>query len=530
MVAPPGPPARALEDVTPIARPGRRQGRVRTRQEERGPTLPRMPEPPLERQRSAAHDGAPASHVGEQIRHARLEAGMTQQQLSQGRYTKAYISALELGLAQPSMASLNFISGRLGLPPSRFLADSAITWRRISADLLLASGKCHEAVEAYRELLGRTVERGARAELLRGLAEGLCRLEQADAAVAPGAEAVELFTALGRPGDAALASYWLARAQFLLDNRAEARALLRGLLRELRTDAGAADADPDLLLRTLGALGAVETACEDHPAALAHLVEARAWAGDFDDMRRAALLSLAAANHAAAGDLEGAIRAATGSLALFRAADARRESATLENSLAVAYLQVGELDRAAQLAALARARHEADRDRRLLAQVAETEAQIALAQGRPEDAIRLAGEAIGHAEASANTRALTGALLTTARAQAAGGSSDDAAAAYGRAIDVLRRVGPVARLQGALGEWAEILASLGRHEEAYALTHEALGVARRAHLDARIPAAGTSRHRDPVMAPAAPAPVPGVVDRHAPAPAPVAARSPRRSV
>ncbi len=147
---------------------------------------------------------------------------MTQQQLAEGRYTKAYISALEKGHAKPSMAALNFISERLGLPPSRFLVDSATAWNRISADLLLAQGKWHEAVAAYRELLERTVDRGAHAELLRGLAEGLCRLEQGDAAVGPAAEAAEQFTALGRSGDAALATYWLADAHFLVDNRAEA--------------------------------------------------------------------------------------------------------------------------------------------------------------------------------------------------------------------------------------------------------------------------------------------------------------------
>ncbi len=238
-------------------------------------------------------------------------------------------------------------------------------------------------------------------------------------------------------------------------------------------------------MRTLIALGSVETAEEDHRAALAYLEEARALAGDLDDWRRAAILSTVAANHAGLGDLEGAIRAGTESLALFRAADAERESAILENNLAVAYLRVGNPDRAAELAALARTRHESDGDRRLLAHVAETEAQIALAQGRPEDAIRLAAEAIDHAEASKNTRALTSALLTTARAQAAGGSSEAAAQAYGRAIDVLRRMGPVARLQQALGEWAEILASMGRHEEAYTLTREALHAASQLTVEAR---------------------------------------------
>ena len=433
-----------------------------------------MQEPRVKRHRIVVDDSALANRIGERIRHARREAGMTQQQLAEGRYTKAYISALEKGHAKPSMAALNFISERLGLPPSRFLVDSGSAWHRISADLLLASGHWDEAVEAYRELVEQTVDRGARAELLRGLAEGLCRLEHAEAAIAAAAESAELFAALGRPGDAALSTYWLANAQFLVDNRAEARALLHGLLEQLRTDGDVARVDPDLRMRVLMALASVESASEDDRAALGYLEEARGLAGDLDDWRRAAFLSILAENSSSTGDLDGAIRSATESLALFRATSASREAAVLENNLAMTYLRVGDSTKASELVSFARARHEAAGDRRLLAHVAETEAQIALAQSRYGDAVKLASEAIELAEATGNTRALTSALLTTARAEAADGRGSDAAESYRRAVEVLRTVGPVARLQQGLGEWAEILASMGRHEEAYALTREAL--------------------------------------------------------
>lgn len=424
------------------------------------------------RRRIVVDDSVLAGRIGERIRAARLGAGLTQQQLAQGRYTKAYISALEKGHAKPSMAALNFIANRLGLPAARFLSDETSRWSRMEADLLLASGRWAEATQAFDDLLRVSLDRGSRAEALRGRAEALCRMEEGQAAIGPGMEAAELFGELSRPRDRALAVYWLAYAQHLAGNSAEARSLLTSVLEDERGPHGASD--PDLRMRVLMALGSISAAMEDHRASLAYLEEARVLAADLDDLRRAAFLSLLATSYAETGDTEGAIRSAIESLALFRGADAQREAAILENNLAVAYLRVGNISRASELAADARIRHQIDGDRRSLAHVVETEAQIALAQGAFVEAETLATEASDHARASSNARALASALLTIARAQNASHRPDAALASFERATAELRVHGPATRLQAALAEWADLLASLGRHVEAYDLTREAL--------------------------------------------------------
>jgi tetratricopeptide (TPR) repeat protein len=318
--------------------------------------------------------------------------------------------------------------------------------------------------------------------VLCGRAEALCRLDRGDAAIAPAAEALEIFGTLGRRREAALATYWLAYAQYLAENRAEARSLLSGLLTDLRATE---DTDPDLRLRVLMALSSVESTDDDHRSALAYLEEARVLATDLDDWRRGAFLSMLAASYSQVGDLEGAIRSGAESLALFRSAEAQRETAILENNLAVAYLRIGNVSRAREMAAHARVRHESEGDRRSLAHVAETEAQIALTEERYPDAIALAGEAIEHAEASGNPRAMTSALVTIARAEAGDGRPDDAIETYRRATELTREVGPVHRLQQVLGEWAELLAVQGRHEEAYSLSREALQSVTVPLIDAR---------------------------------------------
>jgi tetratricopeptide (TPR) repeat protein len=444
-----------------------------------------------QRRRVVVDESALAKRIGMRIRAARQLAGLTQQQVAEGRYTKAYISALETGHAKPSMAALNFIGDRLGMPSSSFLADDTARWSRVEADLLLASGRWTEAVDAYDSLLPLTQDRAARAELLRGRAEALCRLEQGHGAIAAATESVELFEHLGRTRDAALATYWLAYAQYLAGNSIEARSLLTGLLEGARRSD---TADPDLRVRALMALGSVAAAQEDHGASLAYLEEAGALAQDLDDWRRAAFLSLLAGSYAEVGDTEGAIRTGIESLALFRGAEAQREAAILENNLALAYLRVGNLSRASELAADARVKHQQEGDRRSLAHVVETEAQIALAQGAVAEAEALAVEAIDHARASSNPRALASALLTIGRAQVASQRLDDALETYARAAGELRTSGPVARLQQALAEWADLLASMGRHVEAYELTREALRAAA-PRIDQQGPRTVLSIHR-----------------------------------
>ncbi len=423
------------------------------------------------RRRIVVDDSALAARIGERIRIARRQAGLTQQQLAEGRYTKAYISALEKGHAKPSMAALNFISQRLGLPASRFLADSNGSWERLSADLALASGNWVAAADAYRALLDRNPERGARAELLLGLAEAFDKLERGDLAVPPAAEAQEIFRALARQDDAALASYWLADAYLQSDNRAEARSQLQELRDELKSRK---NSDVDLRIRVVTALGDVEGDEREFRAAIDYLEEAQALAQDLDQHRRAVLLHNLARAYQEAGDLDSAVRAGRDSLTLYRSADAQHDASLVENRLALAYLSSGNVSRASELAGHARMRHELEGDERALAYIAETQARIAIAEKRYEDAIQLATEAREAAQETANPASASTAMLAKARAEALAGRTDDANASYGTAIGELRTRGPVKRLQQGLGEWAELLAKAGRHEEAYALTREAL--------------------------------------------------------
>src|SRR5512140_2666379 len=116
-----------------------------------------------------------ALEIGARLRRARLGAGLTQQQLADGRYTKAYVSALENGLSRPSMSALEVFAGRLGVSSATLLNDQPRTWARLEADVARASGRWSDAIDAYQELLDAAVAPVVRAQILSRLAEAYIR-------------------------------------------------------------------------------------------------------------------------------------------------------------------------------------------------------------------------------------------------------------------------------------------------------------------------------------------------------------------
>ena len=423
------------------------------------------------RRRIVVDDTALALSIGSRIRERRRRAGLSQQRLAEGRYTKAYISALETGAAKPSMAALNFIAGRLGTTAAELLADPDGAWTRLDADLKLASGDAAAATDGYTALLEATTDPVARADLLRALAEASCRLDRPIDAIRAAAEAVELFGASDRPADRASAAYWLAIGQHLQDNPDEARSLFAGLLGEIRSGLVVA---PDFELKLLVGLATTETYRGANEAAVGYLEEARGLSADLDDRRRGIVLFNLANGYRGAGDNEAAIRYGGQALTLLRAAEAELETAMLENNLALAYLAIGSTARAAELVAEAQAIGRRHDDDRLLAHLADTEAQVALASGEAERAIALAETAIECAERAGGAKAAIDAWTTLARARLELGRIDDAFDAFAHAAELARAHAPAPRLREVLRAWADALAATGRHAEAYALAREAL--------------------------------------------------------
>ena len=428
------------------------------------------------RRRVVVDDRPLAASIGLRLRAARRRAGLTQQALAGERYTKAYISALETGVAKPSMAALNYLSGRLGMPASAFIDDTETAWTRLDADLRLAQGDFVAALEGYTRPAGRRDPSAAdRAAMLAGLAEALVRLDRGAEAIKLAAEAVSIFEDLGRPAERINAQYWLASGHHAADNHDEARALMREILDELGPTRRRIDSQ--LRVRALIALGVVEMGAGRTDAAIAYLREADGLAGELDTRRRATYLYAIAHGYRRAGDHEAAIRAGTQSLALFRSAEAGIESAGIANHLALAYLEAGSRDQAAR-AGPPRPRHRGarPRDERLLAHIADTQARIELAAGEP---VAAAARSPTRRSSSSRRRPRTGpalldAMVTKARTSSRHDRATDASDAprRGGRPRPHRRTG-LRAAKDVLSAWADALAHSGDHARAYEIMREA---------------------------------------------------------
>ena len=85
---------------------------------------------------------AGASTLGERVRAARKELGLSQAQLAGDELTKGFISQLESGLVRPSIRSLQVIATRLAKPLDYFLGDEPLaTGKRVAFHYLAAYGE-----------------------------------------------------------------------------------------------------------------------------------------------------------------------------------------------------------------------------------------------------------------------------------------------------------------------------------------------------------------------------------------------------
>lgn len=423
------------------------------------------------RRRIVVDDSALAGRIGERIRRTRLAAGLTQTQLAEGRYTKGYISALEHGQSKPSMAALNFIAGRLGVPATQFLDPAPDRLRQLDVDVALASGRYQEAIDGYRGLLDEQPGPVGRAKMLCGMAEALTCLNRPQEAVAAASESVQLFAAAGSAIDGAVARYWLAGSQFLVGNGAEAEGILRELLATVR---GGLRVEPDFEARILMSLASAAARDGRHPVALAYLEEIRSISAGLDDHRRAAYLYDLSYNYRETGDTEAALRTGTASLALYRAAGFELGVGALENDLALSYLAVGNTVRAREMAASSAAHFEAMGDHRWLAHVTETQAQVERSAGDLPLARDLAERSLALADETHNDKAAVSALRTLARIAAAMGAAADALPYAEQAAERARASGSAGLIRDANRQLAELLAEAGDHARAFALMREAL--------------------------------------------------------
>lgn len=104
--------------------------------------------------------------LGEKIRRARLDAGLSQRQLCGEEITRNMLSLIENGAARPSMKTLKVLAQRLGKPISYFLEEDA----RDPSDLAESADnlrRAEEALAAGKDLYAAQLLEAVTAPLLR---------------------------------------------------------------------------------------------------------------------------------------------------------------------------------------------------------------------------------------------------------------------------------------------------------------------------------------------------------------------------
>ncbi len=88
--------------------------------------------------------------LGEKLRSARQELGLSQRQLCGGYITRNMLSQIENGSARPSMDTLSWLAGRLGKPVSYFLEEQAVVSPNMA---VMAQARHFYTQKEYRKAL-----------------------------------------------------------------------------------------------------------------------------------------------------------------------------------------------------------------------------------------------------------------------------------------------------------------------------------------------------------------------------------------
>jgi transcriptional regulator with XRE-family HTH domain len=410
--------------------------------------------------------------VGAHIRSLRTARGLTQAQLAEPQYTKAYISMLESGRTRASMKALEHIAGRLGVQPS---------------DLL--GGNPSPAAPQYDLLEARRlVEQGHGADaipILESLEEGLTPADQL-------IRLRYLAAAYNLTGQVKQAFPLLERAQRmaeLLSDEAEQvriKAVLAATyaktyayedaVRLLRDVVQACDegtiTDPTFHFRRLSDLAVILTHQRQPKQAMPVYERAIALAEQFSDRRSLGVMyaGLAKAHHLQ-GDIELAIRYNQRSLQVYEELSALDQIACTLDNIAVQYAEYGNRERAREsLARGTRIAEEIKRDT-TLASLKTTEAEIT-AKVDPASSMALAQEALKFArrvdqvDAQARAMVLIGELKMKTNGTAARKSFQEARQlAEERAPHLLRMI---------FDRWSHAAEEAGDGEEALRLARRAL--------------------------------------------------------
>jgi tetratricopeptide (TPR) repeat protein len=414
--------------------------------------------------------------IGERIRQARIEAGLSQAQLGAPHFTRAYVSAIELGKVRPAMKSLDFLAEKLGKPSSYFMEDAEADRRRheqssmiARGNQLISEGKATEAIELFEPLLKRVATPVDRAMVQRSLGRAYTQARRASEGVTVLNEALRFFKTIEDADQIARTRSQLGAAMLEMRTYAEAQQELESALAFMsKSDVK----DPLLKVHTLYNLGVSFYMRGDYRAAAQQFDRAAREGADVGDLRwQAGLFAGMGMSYSKLDDFEAAVAYLRKSEALFEAINNKSRAIESRLRAAISLKALGQRTKADELLASALQEARATSSDALAVEIAGYQAVLWAEDGRSEEAIALAGEALAGADRIGDALLRLNAQINLARAVK---TSDPT-----RAENILREVAAGATYSHGLAtaelynELSELLAARGLAEEALKYSRKA---------------------------------------------------------
>jgi tetratricopeptide (TPR) repeat protein len=341
--------------------------------------------------------------IGERIRKARTETGLSQAQLGAPHFTRAYVSAIELGKVRPAMKSLEFMAEKLGKPAAYFLEDERAERRRqehsamvARSSQLISEGNTLEAIELLDTLLKRAVTPNERAALQRSLGRAYTQARRAPEAVAVLNEALRFFKVTNDPEQVARTRSQLGAAMLEMRTYVEAQQELESALAFMSK----ADVkDPLLKVHTLYNLGVSFYMRGDYQAAAEQFDRAAREGADVGDLRwQAGLFAGMGMSYSKLEDFEAAVMYLRKSEALFEAINNKARAVESRMRAALSLRALGQRGKADELLTSALEEARSTGSDSLAVEIASYQAVSWAEDGRDQEGIEMASAALTDAD------------------------------------------------------------------------------------------------------------------------------------
>ena len=411
--------------------------------------------------------------LGERVRSARRDAGLSQAQLAGEELTKGFISQIESGLVRPSIRSLQYLAARLGRSLDYFIGDEPlaatkrVTFHRLAAEA--AAERLDWPIADAEAAAGLAVAKDVaeRATFLRLLASAALNQGRREAAFDLVTQGLALLDVAKQPLDVARLTYVRGLAYGdagQLVASTEAFEQVRDIVERYEV------LDPRLRARVAVALGTTYRRLGRTTKAIASYEIALATASRANELKLAAQGFMGiAVSHYDAGDLDAAIASYERALELFeRIADTSFEL-NVRQSLASIHFEQGDVGQARDLAdrTVARAEEVGDEHWGAVAQV--VRARVLLCEGDAAEAKRVARHAERALAAVGDHIQRAHALRVVGAASEASGETADSDRAFKQAIELLSSIDDRADLSLAASEYSKVLRARGAIDEAFAM-------------------------------------------------------------